>query len=186
MHTTPASNLPTTKGETMNSNDSRPSRLNTRQRAFLRTMCDEVLTPEELMKKCDLPGHVFNAWLRRKSFRRELSRTMRAMSKQCNVEIAIGAKVGSRTLAQQAKYAADGHVRRLSSVNLVSLNIDINRIARSVRKRKATEASELSPPDLPPDLDRAEAERLLRILEGEAPTPSPGVPGEGATTETSS
>jgi hypothetical protein len=172
----------------MNANDSRPSRLNARQRAFLRTMCDEVLTPEELMKKCNLPGHVFNTWLRRAAFRRELSRTMRAMHKQCNVEIAIGAKVGSRTLAQQAKYGADGHLRRLSSVNLVSLNIDINRIARSVRKRKATEATEQSPPDLPPDLDRAEAERLLRSLDEDAPsdpTPSPGTPGEGSTTSTS-
>lgn len=174
MHTTPVANLPTTKGEAMNSDDCRPSRLNARQRAFLRTMCDEVLTPEELMKKCDLPGHVFNAWLQRKPFRRALSRVMRAMNKQCNVEIAIGAKVGSRTLAQQAKYNADGNVRRLASVNLVALNIDIARIARGVRKRKAAGASDESPPELPPDLDRAEAERLLRILNGDAPSPSQG------------
>jgi len=163
-------------------NNQMKSRISARQRAFLRTLCDEVLTPDELMSKCNLPGHVFNAWLRREGFRRELSRTMRAMSKQCNVEIAIGAKVGSRTLAQQAKYAADGHVRRLASVNLIGLNIDLHRIGRGVKKRKATDASASSPPDLPPDLDRAEAERLLRILDGEAPTPSPGNPGEGSTT----
>ena len=164
----------------METNESEKPRLNSRQRAFLRTMSDEVLTPEELLAKCRITGHIFHTWMKRKAFRRELALTMRTMGKRCDVDLALGAKVGSQTLTNQAKYGADGNLKRLASVNLIGLNIERRRGARVGRKRKATEPTDPAMQEFPPDLDPVEAERLLSELEKGAEASGLGPSGEAA------
>jgi hypothetical protein len=155
----------------METNSTDKSRLNSRQRRFLRMMSDEVLTPEELLAKCRITGHDFHTWMKRKAFRRELALTMRTMGKRCDVDLAVGAKVGSQTLTNQAKYGADGNQKRLASVNLIGLNIQRRRINRRAGKRRATEPDGPAMQELPPDLSLEESERLLRIIEADGKPP---------------
>ena len=151
-----------------------------RASAFLRMMSDEVLTPEELLAKCRISGHVFHTWMKRKAFRRELALTMRTMGQRCDVDLALGAKVGSQTLTNQAKYGADGNQKRLASVNLIGLNIQRRRGARHTGKRKASNPGDPAMPEFPPDLDPIEAERLFSELERGAEASGLGPTGETA------
>jgi hypothetical protein len=155
----------------MDSNNAKSARLNARQRTFLRLMSDDVLTPEELLAKCRIVGHDFNRWMRSKAFRRELSITMRAMGKRNDVDLALGAKVGSQTLTNQAKYGADGNLKRLASINLIGLNLERRRFSRRPGKRKQTGSDGQVMQELPPDLSLEESERLLRIIEADAAPP---------------
>jgi hypothetical protein len=152
----------------------RKPRLNARQRKFLRLMCDEVLTPEELLLKCKIAGHVFSAWMRDDAFAAEVMQTRRALRKQRKVEITISARVGPPTLAHQAKYAADGHVRRLASVNTIGL--DMQQEEAEAKKKRRTPKEDAGPAmqELPPDLPPEESDRLLRIIEADGQPESSG------------
>ena len=156
----------------------RKPRLNAQQRKLLQLVSDEDLTPEELLNKCGIPGHVLNAWLQKKGFWAEVRRTIGSLRRRRKLDICIDAKIGSRGLGHQIKYSHDLHVRRLGSVNGVSLDMQQEEVDRKKAPKRKTSATEPSRQEFPPDLDPAEAERLLRELQNGAPTSLDEAPSE--------
>lgn len=144
--------------------------LSRKQRRFLDACLNSDHSFSELLAEHHLNGSRLAAWLMQFSFRKELLRIRRALSKQREMELAIAAKRGAEFLNRAVTEKSDVYDRNLTArcraaETLVSLARAAEILIRHERKTPFPPQRDLSHPDNP----HAETLRLLEELEGKQP-----------------
>lgn len=141
--------------------------LTRKQRMFLEECLNSSHTFSDLMADMYLNGSRLAKWLMQTSFRKELFRIRRALSKQREMELAMGAKRGAEFLnrtfsAKSSESDRNVTARCRAAATLVSLA----RAAESLIKHERTPQYPPQRDLSDPDNSHAETIRLLNELEG--------------------